>query len=76
MLSKEKINPSLKNTKRQGSDNLAAMADPTSLKNTGDYRCFNSKPEAYIYFIFLLNQWQTNYMDDKREAIAKAIDSI
>ncbi|AMQ26731.1 TPA: hypothetical protein KKX32_001159 [Legionella pneumophila] len=76
MLSKEKINPSLKNTKRQGSDNLAAMADPTSLKNTGDYRCFNSKPEAYTYFIFLLNQWQTNYMGDKREAIAKAIDSI
>ncbi|HIG0328331.1 TPA: hypothetical protein ACX87D_002226 [Legionella pneumophila] len=76
MLSKEKITPSLKNTKRQGSDNLAALADPTSLKNTGDYRCFNSKPEAYTYFIFLLNQWQTNYMGDKREAIAKAIDSI
>lgn len=54
MLSKEKINPSLKNTKRQGSDNLAAMADPTSLKNTSDYRCFNSKPEAYTYFIFLI----------------------
>lgn len=53
MLSKEKINPSLKNTKRQGSDNLAAMDDPTSLKTrvTTDVLIQNQRLTLILFFI-------------------------
>lgn len=53
MLSKEKINPFLKNTKRQGSDNLAAMADPTSLKTrvTTDVLIQNQRLTLILFFI-------------------------